>query len=169
MFQDELRGVEPTQRSAVSPRDPGRHPQSPEPAAHVPIIENLTPQYMSAHAPTILIAFLDQPIVPEHLGVEIKHLERRMVHVRFGPLEEKEGVVVDKLLATVQVHECGDVAAFCVVQQVGGFEVEVAGPEVEGCGEVGDGHAEVAEFVDLGRACWGYVRWGCIWDGVCGC
>lgn len=92
-----------------------------------------------------------------------------MVHVRFGPLEEKEGVVVDELLAAVQVHECGDVAAFCVVQQVGGFEVEVAGPEVEGFGEIGDGHAKVAEFVDLGRACWGYVRWGSIWDGVCGC
>lgn len=85
---------------------------------------------MSPDAPTILIPLLDQPIVPEHLRVEIKHLEGRMMHVHFGPLEEKEAVVVDELLAAVQVHECGDVAALAVVQQVRGFEVEVAGPEV---------------------------------------
>lgn len=54
--------------------------------------------------------------MPEHLCVEIKHLERRMVHVHFGPLEEKEAVVVDEFLAAVQVHECGDVAALGVVQ-----------------------------------------------------
>lgn len=56
------------------------------------------------------------------------------------------------------MHEGGDVAAVVVVQQIGGFEVEVAGPEVEGLGEVGDAEAEVAEFVDLGWA-WG-EEWG---------
>lgn len=71
---------------------------------------------MSPDSPTIFISPLNQPIVPEHLCVEIKHLERRMVHVHFGPLEEKEAVVVDEFLAAVQVHECGDVAALGVVQ-----------------------------------------------------
>ena len=46
------------------------------------------------------------------------------------------------------MQEGGDVAAFFVVQQIAGFEVEVTGPEVEGFGEVGDAEAEVAEFVD---------------------
>ena len=72
--------------------------------------------------------------------------------MRFGPLEEKEAVVVDEFVAAVQMHERGDVAALSVVEQIGGFEVEVAGPEVERLGKVGDAHAEVAEFVDLGWA-----------------
>ena len=100
-----------------------------EAGAHIPVIENLTPQYMSPDAPTILIALLDQPIVSEHLGVKIKHLEGRMMHVHFGTLEEEEAVVVDELLAAVQMHECHDVAALTVVQHVAGFEIEVAGPE----------------------------------------
>ena len=68
---------------------------------HIPIIENLTPQYMPPNPPAILISLLDQPIVPEHLRVEIEHLEGRMVHVRFGSFEEEEAVVVDDLLAAV--------------------------------------------------------------------
>ena len=54
------------------------------------------------------------------------------------------------------MHEGGDVTALVVVQQIGGFEVEVAGPEGEGFGEVGDAEAEVAEFVDLG--------WAFVWE-----
>lgn len=56
---------------------------------------------MPPDPPTILISLLDQPIVPKHLRVEIKHLEGRMVHVRFGALEEEETVVVDELVAAV--------------------------------------------------------------------
>lgn len=84
---------------------------------------------MSSHPPTVLIALLNQPVVPEHLRVEIEDFERRVMHVTLGPLEEKEAVVVDELVAAVQMHEGGDVAALGVVQQIAGFEVEVAGPE----------------------------------------
>ena len=73
------------------------------------------------------------------------------------------------------MHKGGDVTAFFVVQQIGGCEVEVGGPEGEGFGKVGDYHAEVAEFVDFGRACLGGRRGGAldagsIWDAgfVCG-
>ena len=107
---------------------------------------------MPPHPPAILIPLLDQPVVPQHLRVEIKNLEGRVVHVHSGPFEEKEAVVVDEFVAAVQMHEGDDVAALSVVQQIGGFEIEVAGPEVERFGEVGDAHAEVAEFVDLGWA-----------------
>ena len=123
--------------------------------AHVPVIENLTAQDMPPDAPAILVALFDEPVVPEDLGVEIEHLERRMVHVPFGPLVEEEAVVVDELLAAVQMHERGHVAALGVVQQIAGLEVEVAGPEVKGFGKVGDAHAGVAEFVHLGGACCG--------------
>ena len=125
---------------------------------------------MSPHPPTVLIPLLDQPIVPQYLCVEIKHLERRVVHVRFGTFEEKEAVVVDEFPTAVQMHERSHVTAVLVVQQIGGFEVEMARPEIQGFGKVGDGHAEVAEFVDLGWTCWGeFVRWMSLWGQVCGC
>ena len=110
---------------------------------------------MPTHAPTVLIPLLDQPIVAQHLGVEIKDLVRGVVDVVLGPRVEEEAVVVDELVAAVQVHEGGHVNAVGAVEQLRRFEVEVRGPEVEGLGEVGDAAAEVAEFVDFGGACWG--------------
>ena len=71
-----------------------------------------------------------------------------------GPRVEEEAVVVDELVAAVQVHEGGHVDAVGAVEQLRRFEVEVRGPEVEGLGKVGDAAAEVAEFVDFGGACW---------------
>lgn len=118
----------------------------------VPIVENLTPQNMPPDAPAILIPFLDEPVVPDDLGVKVKDLEGGVVDVVFGALEEEEAVVVDEFVPAVQVHEGGDVGAGGVVQQVRGLEVEVGGPELQGFGEVGDAAAEVAEFVDLGGA-----------------
>ena len=75
--------------------------------------------------------------------------------VVFWARVQEEAVVVYEFVAAVQVHEGGHVVAFGVVKQVGGFEVEVGGPEVEGFGKVGDAAAEVAEFVDFGGACGG--------------
>ena len=60
---------------------------------------------MSPHPPTILIALLDQPIVPDDLGVEIKDLVGRVVDVVFGPLVDEEDVVVHEFVAAVQMHE----------------------------------------------------------------
>lgn len=108
---------------------------------------------MSPYPPTVLIPLLHQPVMPQHLRVEIPHLERRMVHVGRGRLEKEKAVVVHELEAAVEVEEGGYVGAGAGVREdVGGFEVEVCGPEVEGGGEMGHGEAEVAEFVDLGGA-----------------
>lgn len=85
---------------------------------------------MPPDAPAILIPLFDEPIVPDDLGVEIKDLERRVVDVGLCAREEEEAVVVHELVAAVQVHEGGDVGAGGVVQDVRGFEVEMAGPEV---------------------------------------
>ena len=109
---------------------------------------------MPPHPPAILIPLLDQPIVAQHLGVEVKDLVRGVVDVVPGPGVEEEAVMVDELAAAVQVQEGGHVGAVGPVQQVRGREVEVGGPEVEGAGEVGDAAAEVAEFVDFGGAWW---------------
>ena len=169
MFQYELGRIEPTQQeSAIIARRPpasrteqaGRQQTNKQIDKHVPIIENLTPQYMPPHAPTVLVALLDQPIVPEHLRVEIKHLKGRVVDVVLGSREDEEAVVVDELVAAVQMHEGGHDDAVGPVQQVRGLEVEVAGPELEGFGKVGDAAAEVADFVDLG---WTWKEGGLLW------
>ena len=73
---------------------------------------------MSPHPPTILIALLDQPIVPNDLRVEIKDLVGRMVDVVFGPLVDEEDVVVDEFVAAVQMHEGGHVLAVWAVQHL---------------------------------------------------
>ena len=109
---------------------------------------------MPPDPPAILIPLLDQPIVAQDLGVEIEDLEGGVVDVAAGTRVEEEAVVVDELGAPVQVHEARHVDAVGPVQQVRGREVEVRRPEGVGAGEVGDAHAEVAEFVDLGGA-WG--------------
>ena len=85
------------------PKKAENRPKSPEASkrTNIPIIENLTSQYMPPDPPTVLVSLLNQPIVPEHLRVEIEHFEGRMVHVRFGALEEEEAVVVDEFSAPV--------------------------------------------------------------------
>ena len=135
---------------------------------NIPIVENLTPKNMSPDPPTILIPLLDQPIVPDDLGVEIKDLVGRVVDVVFGPLEDEEDVVVDEFVAAVQMHKAGHVLAVGSVQHLRGFEVEVAGPEFERFGKVGDDAAEVAYFEDFGGA-WrerGWQDWGRFGEGL---
>jgi len=118
-----------------------------------PVIENLTAHDMSAYAPAVLIALLVQPGVAQHLDIEIKDLEARVVHVELGPLEEEEAVVVHHLGAPVQVQEGRDILIRGrVIDQIAGLEVEIGGVEVEGRLVVGDAEAEMSQLVDGGRA-----------------
>lgn len=55
---------------------------------------------MSPNTPAVLVALLSQPIVTQNLGVEVDRLEGGVVDVRFGPFEEEEAVVVDRLGAS---------------------------------------------------------------------
>lgn len=54
---------------------------------------------MPANTPAILITLLAKPVVPENLSVEVVSLERRVVDVKLGALEEEEAVMIHKLLA----------------------------------------------------------------------
>ena len=71
MFKDELRRIEPAQQ--VSMISISRIVYL---GAHVPVIENLTAQYVSADAPAILIPLLCEPVVTKDLGVKVEHLKR---------------------------------------------------------------------------------------------
>lgn len=84
-----------------------------------PVVEDLAAHDVPAHAPAVLVALVAQPVVPQHLGVEVVRLEGRVVDVELGALEEEEGVVVDALRAAVDAEEGGDVAALGVVDELG--------------------------------------------------
>ena len=131
-----------------------------EPINIPPIIEDLTPQDMSAHTPNRSIFLLSQPLMTERLGVEIVYFERTVMHVflqsgRQG--RQKHGVVVDEVLAAVDVGEKSDFLAcgrtgFRVdflqwdVQDVAGDDVEMPGVPVHRGGEVGDVESEMAQL-----------------------
>jgi len=119
-----------------------------------------------ADAPAVGVPLLAEPVVAEHLGVKVVGLERRVVDVHLGALEEEEAVVVDQLVAAVEAEEDGDVDVFVVVDKLGrlvstetniqdwwggthlaGVEVEVGRVEFVALGKVGHAHAKVAELV----------------------
>ncbi len=83
-----------------------------------PIIEYLAAHYVPAHAPAVLVAVLPEPVVAQHLGVEIVRLEGRMMHVVLGALEEEEAVMIYKLIASVQAEEGCDVYIVIVVHEL---------------------------------------------------
>jgi hypothetical protein len=59
-----------------------------------------------------------QPVVAQHLRIEVVRLEGRVVDVHLGPLEEEEAVVVDQLVAAVQPEENGVVDALVIVDKL---------------------------------------------------
>jgi len=98
-----------------------------------PVIEDLTPHDMPTHAPTILILFLGQPVVSQHLNIEIEHLKGGMMDVKFRTFEEEKAVVVNPLTAAIEVQE-GDNVGLCfrIMYKFSGLEVEIRGIEFEG-------------------------------------
>ena len=70
---------------------------------------------MSPHPPAILIPLLSQPIMPHHLHIEVKDLERGMMDMRFWSSKEEKAVVIDDLETTVQMHEGNHVMAIGVI------------------------------------------------------
>lgn len=56
---------------------------------------------MPPNAPAVFIFLLRQPVVAQHLDIEIKNFKTRVVHVEFWALKEEEAVVVDHLLASI--------------------------------------------------------------------
>ncbi len=89
-----------------------------EPRRIEPVVEDLAAHDVPSHAPAVLISRMTQPVVPEHLGVEVVRLEGRVVHVVLGSLEEEEAVVVYELVSAVQAEEGRDVDLLVVVYQL---------------------------------------------------
>lgn len=83
-----------------------------------PVIEYLAAHYVPAHAPAVLVAVLPEPVVAQHLGVEIMRLEGGVVHVILGAFEEEETVMVYKLIASVQAEKGCDVYIVVVVHEL---------------------------------------------------
>ena len=83
-----------------------------------PVIEYLAAHYVPAYAPAVLVAVLPEPVVAQHLGVEIMRLEGGVVHVILGAFEEEETVMVYKLIASVQAEKGCDVYIVVVVHEL---------------------------------------------------
>ena len=104
---------------------------------------------MPPHAPAVLILLLRQPGVAQHLDVEVKDLEARMMHVELRTLEEEEAVMVNHLLAVIQVQKCGHVfVRLWIVYDIAGLEVEILCEECERGLVVGHTQSKMAKLVD---------------------
>lgn len=85
---------------------------------HLPVVKDLTPNHVSSHTPAVCVSLMPQPIVPQHLSIEVVRLERRVVYVRLWSFEEEEAVVVDKLPASVEAKEDGHIHTLIVVYKL---------------------------------------------------
>lgn len=61
---------------------------------------------------------MPQPVMAQHLRVEIMRLETRMMNMALRPFEEKEAVVIDKFFPAVEAAEAVEVAARGIVDQL---------------------------------------------------
>jgi hypothetical protein len=67
----------------------------------IPIIKDLAAHDMSSHTPTVLVAFVAEPVVAQHLCVKIMCFKRGVMDMAFRSLEEEETVVVDELSTSI--------------------------------------------------------------------
>ena len=113
---------------------------------------------MSPHPPTILISLLNQPIMAQHLGVEVKHFKRRMMDMCLWSFKDEQRVVIYEVETAVQMQEGDHVTAIGAMNDleverglvvggievvrgakdahVRGFKVEVGRPEGHVCCEI---------------------------------
>lgn len=115
-----------------------------EAAGVEPIVKYLAAHNVAADAPAVLVALVAQPVVAQDLGVKVVRLERGVVHVALGALEEEEAVVVDFFVAAVQPEEDGYVFVGVVVVELvfGGVSAAVY--------VVGSGWVILCGFTSLG-------------------
>lgn len=94
--------------------------------------------------------------MPEQLGIKIVHLERRVMHMRRRGRAHKEGMMIDKLLAAINMRKEPHVphapgrALIRHAQEIRRHEVEITGIELDLGRQVRDAEAVVAELVDGG-------------------
>lgn len=95
---------------------------------HENVVKHLGAEDVTADAPRGAVALGHEPVVANRLDVGVVDFKRAVVHaLALGVLAEKERVVVDPLLAAVDVRKARHVDALGVVQNVGGDEVKVGG------------------------------------------
>lgn len=113
---------------------------------------------MPANPPHGLVILASQPLVPEQLGVEVVDLKRRVMHMARGRAAHEERMMIDVLVAAVNVREkphlllpAGRVL-FGHAHEVRGHQVEVPRVEADLLLQVRDAQAVVAELVHGGGA-----------------
>lgn len=105
---------------------------------HVPpVVKDLGAEDVPTQTPDELVSFLHQPVVAHGLRVHVVDLEAAVVDVRRllsrGELDAKQRVVVDQIVAAVDVGEHSHVDRLTVrvgVENIGRNKVEVFGVKV---------------------------------------
>lgn len=141
---------------------------------------------MSPNPPDTRITLLGQPLVPQLLSIVIMNFKTRMMHMtRFIRRHEKR-MMIDGVVAPVDMHEHRDIFSRFIV--LDGDIEEICGCEIEGPAvpfellvEVLDAETEVAEFMN-GGGTWGeavefadsgfvgfVVVDDFVWEGAFGC
>ncbi|KAK5624816.1 hypothetical protein RRF57_000532 [Xylaria bambusicola] len=90
---------------------------------------------MSTYTPDGFVALLSQPLVPKHLGIIVVDFEGAMVHVASLIGAHEERMMVDIIIAAVNVGEDGNIflspVKFVDIQEVGWYKVKVFEVEIE--------------------------------------
>ena len=84
----------------------------------IPVVENLATHDVSPDAPTVLIAFVTEPIVSQNLCIKVMRFKGWMMDMRLWALEKEEAVMVDKLLSASQTIEDNDIFSVRAVSQL---------------------------------------------------
>lgn len=93
-----------------------------------PIVKNLTPEDVAPYAPDILVTLLGQPLVTKLLRVKIMDLKRTVVNVRRIAAREEYGVMIDRLLTSINVRKHCHIPIDAFIR---GYEEKIARHEVE--------------------------------------
>src|SRR5262245_48603568 len=64
-----------------------------------PVVEDLAAEEVSADAAVEAVAAPEEVVVRAHYGVQVLHIERRMMHVGRVGLRDGQGVVIDEFRA----------------------------------------------------------------------
>lgn len=68
---------------------------------NIPVIKDLTSHDVTSYTPAVLIPLAAQPVMTQHLSVEIMCFKRRVMYVRLGTFKEEKAMVIDQFRTTI--------------------------------------------------------------------
>lgn len=117
-----------------------------------PVVENLRAQNMSTNTPDGRISLCGKPLVAQLLSIVVMDFKRAVVDMRRGVCAQEERVVIDQVLATINMRKDRHILldAFLLhIEEIGGDDVKVVRIEIELRGEVLNAKSVVSKLQKL--------------------